>query len=208
MKTTLWTAVAVLTLGAGGAWAREGRESSANMRGLTVTLGGGVEGYTSTLGSDINPGATYGATVAIKPTKVVGLELGYTGAANNFDHATVITTNTRGPDIVRNGAQAVATVGLTASPLQPYLLAGLGVSRYDVRGSATGFHDDTVGNVPLGGGLRLYMGSFTADARLDYNVLFDQQFASNQPNSNINTPGVTFSRGGSYMGTLNLGATW
>lgn len=52
------------------------------------------------------------------------------------------------------------------------------------------------------------MGSFTADARLDYNVLFDQQFASNVPTSSVTTPVATFSRGGSYTGTLNFGATW
>ena len=208
MKTTLLAGVAVLTLCAGSAWAREGVESRADMRGVTVLVGGGVEGYTSTLGSDLNPGVAYGATVALRPTKVLGLELGYTGSVHTFDRNVVSTSNTWGPDVIRNGAQAVATLGLTAAPIQPYVLAGVGLSRYDVRGTAAGFHDDTVGNVPLGGGLRLHMGSFTADARLDYNVLFDQQFASNVPTADVSTPLTTFSKGGSYVGTLNFGATW
>lgn len=208
MKKWVAGGVAVLSLWAGSALA-QGKESSADMRGLTVQVGGGVEGYTSTLGSDINPGVAYGATLVLKPTKVVGVELGYSGAVNNFDRNTVSVATSRGPDIVRNGGQAVATLGLTASPLQPYLLAGLGLSHYTVRNAAAGFQNDNVGNVPVGAGVRLYIGDFTADARVNYNVLFDQQFAGGVPNSDISLPvNETFSRGGSYSGTLNLGATW
>ena len=63
--------------------------------------------------------------------------------------------------------------------------------------------------MPLGAGLRVHVGNFTADARLNYNLLFDQEFALAVPVSDINLPGdETFSEGGSYMGTLNFGATW
>jgi hypothetical protein len=212
-KTTagLMAGVAVLTLGAGSALAREaGRESSADMRGIAVLLGGGVEGYTSTLGSDIRPGAAYGATLMIRPTKVLGVEIAYAGAANNFNRNVVQDVGTsRGPDVVRNGGQAVATLGLTAAPLQPYVLAGIGLSSYSVRTEAAGFQDDTVGNVPLGGGLRLHMGHFTADARLNYNLLIDQQFAASAPSTTPGTPlNEAFSNGGIYTGTVNLGATF
>ncbi len=209
MTRKLMAGVAVLTLWAGSALAQERRESNADMRGLTVQIGGGVEGYTSSLASDINPGVAYGATLILKPTKVLGLEVGYSGAVNNFDRDSVAATGTRGPDIIRNGGQAVATLGLTAAPLQPYVLAGLGLSHYNVRGSAPGFQDDNVGHLPVGAGLRLYSGNFTADARINYNVLFDQQFAGSVPDADISLPvGETFSRGGSYTGTLNFGATW
>ncbi|WP_043435803.1 outer membrane beta-barrel protein [Cystobacter fuscus] len=204
--------VAVLTLGAGTALARDEvrRESGADMRGVSVLVGGGVEGYTSSLGSNIRPGAAYGATLMLRPSKVLGVELGYSGAANNFNRGTVATSGTtRGPDVMRNGAQAVATLGLTAAPLQPYVLAGVGLSRYNVRAEASGFQDDTVGNVPLGGGLRLHIGDFTADARVNYNVLLDQQFATAVPSTTPGTPvNEAFSNGGTYTGTLNLGATF
>jgi hypothetical protein len=197
----------VATFWAGSALAQGERERRADMRGVTVMVGGGVEGYTSSLASDIDPGAAYGATVALKPSRVVGLELGYTGAVNNFDPS-LLAEGTSGPDIVRNGAQAAATVALTATPVQPYLLAGVGVSRYNVRGTAPGFRDDTVGNVPVGAGLRFHVGDFTADARVNYNFLFDQEFAA-VPAADIDLPGdQTFSSGGRYTGTLNLGATW
>ncbi len=213
MKRTtagLMAGVVVLSLGATSALARAGRESGADMRGVSVLVGGGVEGYTSSLGNDIRPGAAYGATLMLRPSKVLGVELGYSGASNNFNRDTVSTTGTvRGPDVVRNGGQAVATLGLTAAPLQPYVLAGLGISRYSVRADAAGFQDDTVGNVPLGGGLRLHLGHFTADARLNYNLLVDQQFATSEPSTTPGTPvNQAFSNGGVYTGTVNLGATF
>ncbi|ATB30293.1 hypothetical protein [Melittangium boletus] len=204
MTGVMAAGAAVITLCASSALAAAGRESSADMRGVSVLVGGGVEGYTRGLGADIQPGAAYGATVILRPTKVVGLELGYAGASNNFDRSNVaVSEATRGPDVMRNGGQAVATLGLTASPVQPYLLAGLGISRYNVRATAAGFQDDTVGNVPLGGGLRVHLGHFTADARINYNVLVDQQLATDLPSTS-----ATSSTGGIYTGTVNLGSTF
>ncbi|GHG74135.1 hypothetical protein [Comamonas sp. JC664] len=207
MKTLLKVGAVVGVLGAGSAMAQERLESSADMRGLTFLIGGGIEGYTNSLGSDINPGLGYGVTVAIKPTKVLGIELGYSGAINNFDRR-VLTGSTSGPDLVRNGAHALATLGLGAAPLQPYVLGGVGLSRYNVRAPTLAFSDDTVANVPVGGGLRLHMGSFTADARVHYNFLLDQEFAANVPPGDVTVGDRNFSSGGSYAGTLNIGATW
>ncbi|WP_233609943.1 hypothetical protein [Corallococcus sp. AB049A] len=179
------------------------------MRGLTFLVGGGVEGYTSGLRDQIDPGLAYGVTVAIKPTNVLGIELGYTGAISDFNDSRLLTTDTSGPDIVRNGAQAAVTLGLSATPLQPYVMGGVGLSRYNVRALAPGFQDDTVGNIPVGAGLRLHIGSFTADARVNYNFLFDQEFALTVPPSDVNLGSdETFSSGGRYVGTINLGATF
>lgn len=171
------------------------KESKADMRGLTVMLGGGVEGYTGALAPEINAGATYGVTAAIKPSKVFGLELGYSGAVNNLDAA----TGGSGPDLVRNGGQAALTFGLGAAPVQPYVLGGIGFSDYNVRNEAAGFSDDMVGNVPVGAGLRTHIGDFTFDLRGNYNFLFDQDFAGVETGLNEN---------GRYSGTLNIGGTF
>jgi hypothetical protein len=180
-----------------------------DMKGLTVMLGGGVEGYTNALAPQLNPGPAASVTAAIKPTSVLGIELGYTGAALNIDNG--VSGGARGgPDIIRQGGQAVATIGLMASSVQPYVLGGIGVSRYNVRaGFAEGFDDDTVGQVPVGAGLRTHIGDFTADARLNYNFLFDQEFAAGVPASGVGAPGdSSFSEGGSYLGTVNIGVTF
>jgi hypothetical protein len=178
------------------------KESKANMRGLTVTVGGGIEGYTGGLAPEINPGPAYGVQAELRPSKVLGLELGYSGAVNELDSRVAPLGGSDGPDLVRNGGQAALTVGLTAAPVQPYLMGGIGFSDYNFRGAGStlaGFNDDTVGNVPVGAGLRTHIGSFTADLRANYNFLFDQDF------SGIDTD---FNENGRYSGTLNIGGTF
>ena len=172
-------------------------------RGLTLLVGGGVEGYTGALAPQIAPGPTAAVTASLKPTSVLGIEVGYTGALNNIK-GPGDETNFDGPDLVRNGGQAALTLAVSASAVQPYLLGGIGVSNYHFRwGESRGFSDDTVGNLPAGVGLRGHFGSLTADLRGYYNFLFDKQFAPN-----IEAGGSDPSGGGSYATTLNVGGTF
>ncbi|NVI97459.1 hypothetical protein HV824_04900 [Myxococcus sp. AM009] len=206
MKRIQALVVAGAVCGGGGALAQD----AANMRGLTVTVGGGVEGYSGGLAPRLDPGAAYGATATLKPSTVLGIEVGYTGAINKID-LRGLEELARTPDIVRNGGQAVATIGLTASPVQPYLLGGIGMNWYNVRrgGEVLGYRDDTAGAVPLGAGLRFYTGSFTADLRANYNLLFDQELVPTLPPAeNQPVTDVTFAGGSSYNAMLNLGATF
>ena len=176
-----------------------------DMRGLTVTLGGGVEGYTQALAPAISPGPSVAVNANIRPSRVFGFELGYSGAVNELKQE----DNVSGADLVRNGGQAAVTLGLNAAKVQPYLLGGIGLSRYNVRDdSSARFQDDTVGNVPVGAGLRTHFGDFTADARLGYNFLFDQEFARNTPVSDVGGDDVQFSKSGRYNATLNFGTTF
>ncbi|HYO69482.1 MAG TPA: hypothetical protein VEU33_25730 [Archangium sp.] len=173
----------------------QGQEKG-DMRGLSVLVGAGVEGYTGGLAPEINPGATVGVLAAIKPSKVLGLELGYSGAVNNLD----ADVGGSGPDIVRNGAVANLTLGLTAAPVQPYVLGGFGMNWYNIRnGEALGFSDDTSSRIPVGVGLRTHIGDFTADARVNYNILLNEDFAP---------AGDDRFTTGSYQGTLDLGGTF
>lgn len=169
----------------------------ADMRGLTLLIGGGIEGYTGNLAPEVNPGATAGVSATLRPSRVFGLEVAYSGALNEVDKS-IVGEVQDGADIVRNGGHAALTLGLTATPLQPYVMGGVGVSFYDIRnGQAEGFQDDTVGTIPVGLGLRTHLGDFTADARLGYNFLFGQQFAPTDSDT-----------AGSYTGTINLGGTF
>ncbi|NVJ23465.1 MULTISPECIES: outer membrane protein [Myxococcus] len=174
-----------------------------DMRGLSVFVGGGVEGYTGALAPQLNPGPTAGVTAAFRPSKVFGIELGYTGALNDIDSARG-EVNTDGPDLVRNGGTAVATLGLFPTAWQPYVLGGIGISDYNFRGGQSlGYRDDTVGTVPAGVGLRGHVGHFTVDARANYNFLFDKDFAPG-----IESGGGDFGNGGSYQGVVSVGGTF
>jgi len=166
--------------------------------GLYVLLGGGTEGYTGSNAGDLRPGFAYGATVGIKPSKLLGLELGYNGAFNDVDIGPGGAAD--GGDIMRQGGQAAVTVGLTKTKLQPYVMGGVGIQNYDVRGGSSvfGFSDDTSGYVPAGVGLRYNLGKLlTADARVNYNIPFAQEFA---PDNGLDD--------GRYQGLLQLGGTY
>lgn len=176
-----------------------------NYRGVQVMVGGGVEGYTGSLATRVRAGGAYGATVAFKPTSVLGLEVAYSGAVNELKGGGGVD----GADIVRNGVQGVATFGLSATAVQPYVLAGIGVNRYDVRAPASsGFRDDTSGNIPLGGGVRSYIGPVAIDARVTWNLLFANDFATAAAdNTAVGSTPVTTS-GGRYTATLSAGAAF
>ncbi|WP_199728978.1 hypothetical protein [Corallococcus sp. CA053C] len=172
-------------------------------KGLTLLVGGGVEGYTGALAPQIAPGPSAAVTASLKPTSVLGIEVGYTGALNNIK-GPGDESGFEGPDLVRNGGQAALTLAVSPSAVQPYLLGGIGVSNYHFRwGESRGFSDDTVGNLPAGVGVRGHFGHFTADLRGYYNFLFDKQFAPN-----IEAGGGDPSGGGSYATTLNVGGTF
>ncbi|HEY8210005.1 MAG TPA: hypothetical protein VIG99_21115 [Myxococcaceae bacterium] len=203
MKGKLFAGALVLSLVGGAALAKDAVEDPAYpteqdrsvMRGVTVTAGGGIEGYTGGLSDSLAIGPTWGVTAGLKPSKVFGLELGYTGATNELRSTLGFDVN--GADVVRNSGQVVATVGLTSTPVQPYLLGGIGLNWYHVRATGSGLSDDTSGNIPLGGGVRAYLGHFTADARLDYNIMFADDLV------NRSTTG-----GGRYTGTISVGSTF
>lgn len=175
-------------------------EEKGSDKGLYVLLGGGTEGYTGELAPNLNPGFAYGATVGFKPTRSLGLELAYSGGLTDID--------TFGPggaadgaDIIRNGGQAAVTLGLTPTKLQPYVLGGIGIENYNVRGLApiAGYDDDTSGYVPAGLGLRYNIGSLlTADARVSYNIPFSQDFA----------PVDNDVANGRYQALLQVGGTY
>ncbi len=169
---------------------------------LSVSLGGGLEGYTGNLNNRVNPGPAWGATIGVQPLTWMGAEIGYTGAVNEVKNSVVAGEGlANGSDIVRNGGQVAATFNLPTPYVQPYAVVGLGVDHYTVRGSdlanaAVGFQSDTAGRVPIGGGLRAKVGPFNADARFAYDALFDDEFSSS---------GGTATTGGAYTGMIQLG---
>jgi len=170
-------------------------------RGPYVLLGGGAEGYTGKLAPSINPGVAYSINAGVRPWAGLGLELGYSGGLHDVDVGPGGLRD--GPDIARNGGQAAVVADIPLGNVQPYILGGIGVENHNVRGpegvAAAGFRDDTSGYVPAGVGLRINLTDLiTADARVSYNIPFDQNFA----------PFDTGMGSGRYQGLLQLGGTY
>ncbi len=188
MKSIFHIGVCVAVLGGSAALA-QGREMDVIRadrggadEGLYFLLGAGAETYTGDLAPSMATAPAYGAHVGYKPTERFGIELGYNGAVSGVQ---VAGTRIEDVDVVRNGVQAAATLGLTRTRFQPYLMGGVGFESHNVRGGgeALGFGDDTNGYVPAGAGLRYNIGSFfTADARVNYNFTFGQDFAPGEVN--------------------------
>lgn len=170
-------------------------------KGPYVLLGGGAEGYTGKLAPNLNPGFAYGANIGIRPWAGLGLEVGYNGGLHDIDVGPGGLQD--GADVTRNGAQAAVVADLPLGNLQPYVMGGIGVEHHNVRGpdgvAANGFNDDTSGYVPTGLGLRVNLTDLiTADARVTYNIPFEQNFA----------PFDTGSGSGRYQGLLQLGGSY
>ena len=224
MKAALLAGALAFALWGGTALARDETMTSddhergkSDASGVTVLLGGGVETYTGELAPQLNAGPTWGVGVALKPVAALGIELGYSGAINNVQGSSGLMRENLGAvrsdlnneaDIVRNGGSAIATVGMGPAAFQPYLLGGIGVDWYNVRSAEAGrFRDDTVGNVPLGLGIRSHLGDFTADLRGVYGVLFNQGFAPVEGNTNLGEIGNQTPTG-RFGAQLRLGATF
>ncbi|QSQ21813.1 hypothetical protein JY651_42810 [Pyxidicoccus parkwayensis] len=174
--------------------------------GLYALIGGGTEGYSGQLAPSVNPGLTYGANVGYRPIGFLGFEVGYSGGISDVDFNRPGGGGiSDGPDIVRNGGQALVVGNMTDTRLQPYVASGIGIDNYnvrdDARGRVLGFQDDTSGYVPATLGLRYQVGKLiTADARVSYNFLFSQDFAPSTL-----SPGAGDGR---YTGMLSLGGTY
>jgi len=181
------------------------REEKRADLGLYAQLGGGVEGYTGQLNANTGAGFAYGAAVGYRPMPYLAVELGYQGSINSLDVPGRSVNLDHGVDLVRNGGQALVIGNFTDSRLQPYGVTGIGVDDYNIRhdsvGERFGYRDDTSGYVPAGLGLRYQLGKLvTADARVSYNFLFDQDFAP--------TAATPDWMDGRYLATLQLGGTY
>lgn len=159
-----------------------------------VMLGGGVDGYTGDLNHNLSVGPAWGATIGVTGT-IIGVEAGYSGAATELDNRFGDNLGS-GVDMVRNGGHAALKVNLAPTALHPYLLGGIGLEHRNFRnGESLGFENDTNGYIPAAAGLRWNLGAFTADLRVSYNFMFEDDFA----------PGNL--SGDRYQGTFMLGGT-
>ncbi|WP_164012168.1 outer membrane beta-barrel protein [Pyxidicoccus trucidator] len=179
------------------------RENRADT-GIYALVGGGAEAYTGQLAPSVNPGLSYGATLGLRPSGYFGVELGYSGGLSDIDPGGDGGISD-GADLIRNGGQAVVVGSFTDTRLQPYVLTGIGIETFnvrdDLRGETLGFSDDTSGYVPAGIGMRYQVGKLiTADARANYNILFDQDFVPTTLDPGVGDGRVSFllSLGGTY----------
>jgi hypothetical protein len=148
---------------------------------LTVQVGGGVSNFTEGGAQDLTaPGALWTVRAVSGMDSALGLEAGYTGAAQPFtpadgqDDGTVVRTEFEGR------LRAAAPLRLTDGFVAPYLTAGLGYGLYSLLGAdPEGVQDnDHVITIPLGLGVAAGYERFSLDTRLEYRPAYgDEMFA-------------------------------
>jgi len=191
MKRILVAAVAALGLGI----------SFPAFAAVGVNAEGGVQGFTSDLGSALRPGPNWGASADLQPNAPLGLELRYEGASNQLFGSGNVFSGPREARVVQNGGEALAKLSLAHNNkaiFEPFVGAGVGFSHFNLSNPVAGFNNDTVGEVPFAAGIALHPGGhFNIGLRGDYDVLFSNDFAPEQ-----------YQTGQTFRGQLTLGGNF
>jgi hypothetical protein len=147
--------------------------------GLYALVGGGAEMYTGSLSDRLKVGPSAGVAVGLKGP-LIGFEAAYNGGGLEAE------SNLReGLDVLRSGGQLAATVQLTQTAIQPFLLGGGGYDWYNVQdedttdatGAVSGFKDAGSFYIPAGVGVRYQAGPLiTVDVRGTYNFTLNEDF--------------------------------
>lgn len=201
MSGVLTAAVASLWAGSAAAQSAD-EEWPATVYGVSVSVGGGVQDFTDADMQDTTDiGGMWDVRAVIGTRTPIALEAAYTGSAQAIDSrfgeentATLVGTGVEG------------ALRLNLIPLEnitPYGVAGLGWRRYDVTGADfrtadVGIADeDTLLEIPLGGGLAYRFAGFTADARFTYRaavgedlVISDDELPDEQIDSDAGKAGM------------------
>jgi hypothetical protein len=165
MRLTILASVLALAASAGVA----GGEPRSHV-GVGVTLGGGVEGFTSNeLAATAHDGAGWGVRVQLGTRTPVSIEAAYAGSAQTVDAFGLDNSAL----LVGTAIEGGARFNMYASkPLSPYLYMGLAWRRYDLTRFEANFSDvsetDNVVELPIGGGLAYRTFGFIIDARVQF----------------------------------------
>jgi hypothetical protein len=140
--------------------------------GMSLSLGGGVEGFTNgTLDATVEPGGSWGITGQFGTRTPISIGVGYTGSAQEvtafgLDRSTLL---------VGTAVQAEARFNANSDDaVAPYLFMGLAVRRYDLAQYDQNNSDlrshDLVVELPFGGGVAYRFSDLVLDARAQYRV--------------------------------------
>ncbi|MFL5357228.1 hypothetical protein [Archangium sp.] len=165
-----------LALGLGVAGTAMAQDGYGKQGDVNVFLGGGIGGYTGDLGGLSATGPTWGVTLNVQPSNVLGFEVGYDGSKNDVTDDRFRAADA--PSFIRHGASSLVKLSPPLERVRPFVGAGLGVSYVYVRNPSSGpYASDLMEEVPLTAGLEFNTGALTAGIRGTYRVLVDDNFA-------------------------------
>jgi hypothetical protein len=141
--------------------------------GLGISAGAGVTGFVDdNLRDTAGLGAAWELRVVVGTRSMLAIESAYIGSARNVDLLVDDVT------LMSHGLEANGRLNIGVFPVQPYVIGGLGWSRYmlynqgemlDIRS------DDDILTVPLGAGVSFYAASIAFDIRGTYRLAYDDE---------------------------------
>lgn len=167
--------------------------------GVGLFAGGGVAGFTD---KDMRDFATEAPAWQARlsygtHSKLFTVEAAYLGSVQAIDALGLDTS----AQLVSTGVEGLVRMNLIQGRYQPYVLAGIGWTRYDVTNAKTNTSDvndsDNVGNIPFGVGFAMRFDQMLIDARAEYRPAFDNNLIQATENSKATLD--------SWAATANIG---
>lgn len=141
--------------------------------GIGITAGAGVTGFSDSGSDDVaGVGGLWEVRATFGVDSPVALEAAYVGTAQSVDMPLVDSA------LLGNGLEAAVRVNLGTFNVQPFVVGGMGWTRYsvDVEGMDLDIRgDDDVLTVPAGAGISFYAGPAMVDIRGTYRFAFDDE---------------------------------
>ena len=134
--------------------------------GTSVTVGAAAVGFLDDFGRDVTDiGGGWDARVVVGTRNIIAGEAAYMGSVQNVQALGL----DGGALLVGNGAEGAVRINFLPGLLQPYLIAGIGFTHYEVSNedfNTSNVHDsDNSVHFPLGGGLAFRYDGLVLDAR-------------------------------------------
>lgn len=140
--------------------------------GVALTLGGGVEQFTSgTLRDAVGPIGTWEVRGTIGTRLVLSTELAYLGSSSK------VSGGGRASTLTSNGVEVLARVNLNRDGRwRPYVFTGRGLRWYHVADAMPGGDDsDLVVDLPIGAGCMFHGGGLVVDVRASVRAVDDAE---------------------------------
>lgn len=137
--------------------------------GLSVSVGGGVTGFSDTAMRDFSKnGGMWTARATLGTRRPIAFEAGYQGGSQSID-ALGLNNDAL---LISNGLEGNVRANLLTGAMKPYLLAGIGWKNYRlsrVKTNTSAVNDsDSVLEIPVGLGVSYQIDRVIIDARATY----------------------------------------
>lgn len=162
-----------------------GKEEKPEPIGVSLTVGGGVFGYTDQAMRDTTAsGGMWDVRAAIGTHSPIAVEAAYIGTAQQINSVGLDD----GAMLLGTGVEGVARVNLLPNQVvNPYFFGGAAWKRIDLTNTDTNTSDvqevDNLIEIPVGVGLAYRMSGFVLDGRAELRMATEEDLIANDPDT-------------------------